>query len=32
MIVGGMEPGKAVNAVETFFQLMNIQKAKELQK
>ena len=32
MIVGGVEPGKAVNAVETFFQLMNIQKAKELQK
>lgn len=31
MIVGGADPGKAVNAMEIFFQLMNIQKAKELQ-
>lgn len=32
MIVGGGNPGKAINAVDTFFQLMNVQKAKELQK
>lgn len=32
MIVGGGNPDKAINAVDTFFQLMNVQKAKELQK
>lgn len=32
MIIGGGSPDKAVNAVDTFFQLMNVQKAKELQK
>lgn len=32
MIVGGGNSGKAVSAVDTFFQLMNVQKAKELQK
>ena len=32
MIVGGGESGKAINAVETFFQLMNVKQVKELQK
>jgi hypothetical protein len=32
MIVGGGDTGKAVNSVETFFQLMNVKQAKELRK
>lgn len=32
MIVGGGDTGKAINSVETFFQLMNVKQAKELRK
>ena len=32
MIVGGGNSDKAVSAVDTFFQLMNVQQAKKLQK